>query len=71
MQTYAVIGGLMLLLGLLFYLVWRFGNSAGASGQVADSSEAALEVEKKMARAGADAPADLNAIEDQARRGEF
>lgn len=71
METYAVIGGLLLLLGVLFYLVWRFGKSAGASDQRADSSGAGLKVEKKMAQAGADAPSDLRSVEDLARRGEF
>ncbi|MGH6883190.1 hypothetical protein [Hypericibacter sp.] len=71
METYVALGGLMLLLGVLFYLVWRFGKSAGASAQEATSSGAGLKVEQKMAQAGADAPSDLRAVEDRARRGEF
>ncbi len=71
METYAALGGLILLLGVLFWLVWRFGKSAGASAQEADSAGAGLTVERKMAQAGADAPSDLGDVEDRARRGEF
>ena len=71
METYAAIGGLLLLLGVLFWLIWKFGKSAGASEQQADSSGAGLEMEKKMAQAASSAPSDLESIETQARRGEF
>jgi hypothetical protein len=71
METYATIGGLLLLLGVLFWLLWKFGKSAGAAEQQADSSGAGLEIERKMAQAAANAPPDLESIEAQARRGEF
>ena len=71
MESYAVLGGLLLLLCILFWLVWRFGRSAGALQQEADSSGAGLAVEQRMAQAAADAPSDLKGIEDAARRGEF
>lgn len=65
--AFAGVGGL----GLIVWLVWRFGKSAGASSQQADSSGAALKVEKKMAQAAADAPADVKAVEDSLRKGTF
>lgn len=71
MEIYAAVGGLLLLLGVLFWLVWRFGKSAGTSQQQANSSGAGLKVEKKMAQAAAGAPPDLKGVEDEARRGEF
>jgi hypothetical protein len=71
MESYAAIGGLLLLLGVLFGLIWKFGRSAGAVRQQADSAEAGLAIEKEMARAAATAPSDLEGVEDAARRGEF
>jgi hypothetical protein len=71
MENYAAIGGLLLLLGVLFWLIWKFGRSAGAFQQQADNAGAGLEIEKEMALAAASAPSDLDGVEDAARRGEF
>jgi hypothetical protein len=71
MESYAVIGGLLLLLAVLFGLIWKFGRSAGAFRQQADSAEAGLAIEKAMAQAAAAAPSDREGVEDAARRGEF
>jgi hypothetical protein len=71
MTIYAIIGGAFLFLGFVLWFVWSRGKSSGAVQHEADSATAGLRVEKKMAQAAADAPADLNSIEDAARRGKF
>jgi hypothetical protein len=62
--------GVLAILGVVF-LAWRFGKSAGASQQQADSSSASLKVETKMGQAGANAPKTLQDVAAAARRGEF
>ncbi len=71
METYAAIGGGLVLLGVIVWMANRWGKSAGAIQQQADSSSAALRVEKKMQEAAANAPSDIKGVEDAARRGEF
>jgi len=71
MTVYAIIGGAFLFLGFVLWFIWSRGKSAGAVQHEAASATAGLKTEKKMAQAAADAPADLRAVEDAARRGEF
>lgn len=71
MSTLIAAGAGVLTILAVVWLVWRFGKSAGAATNDADSSKAALEIERRMDRAGTDAPADVKAVEAALRRGEF
>lgn len=75
MNPYAIAGiGATALIAIAFLVLWlnhTWAKNQGASEVQADNATSGLKVEKKMADAAANAPADVKAVSDEARRGEF